>query len=618
VIIGTAGHIDHGKTALVRALTGVDTDRLPEEKRRGITIELGFAPLVLPGDRACGVVDVPGHEAFVRTMLAGATGIDVALLVIAADEGVMPQTREHLSILRLLAVPHGVVALTKADLVDDEWLALVREDVATLVAGTALEGADVVATSTIDGRGLGELRDALARLTATSRARDRADLFRLPIDRAFTVRGTGTVVTGTVWSGTLERDATVRVLPGDLVARVRGIESHGRAIDRAEPGTRVAIALAGVDHTQVARGQIIVPDPAWRETRCLRADVSLLDDGALLLGPRARVRHHPGTTEIGARVVAAGRPLAPGELRPARIALDAPMVARAGDRFVLRSGSPVATIGGGIVTDPTPPHRRARPWPSVSDDAEHRLAWLLDEAGHDGLTLSDLPVRLGVSPSRVAESLALLAHAVARLGARAYSSAAVERAADDLVAQTRAWHASNPLDEGAPLQTVRAAVGARNELLDAALARTIAAGALEVQGAVVRERGWTPRLSAEQRVLRDALVGALRAAGHEPPSVAELVTAQGASVTIVSPLLRVLSREGLVVPVEADRFYAAEAVESLVERLRAGMAPGRVYSPAELRDLLGVSRKFLIPFLEFCDRRRVTERRDTGRVLAGM
>ncbi|PYP61418.1 MAG: selenocysteine-specific translation elongation factor, partial [Gemmatimonadetes bacterium] len=300
MILGTAGHIDHGKTTLVRALTGVDTDRLPEEKRRGITIELGFAPLRLDGVGTIGVVDVPGHEGFVRTMLAGATGIDLALLVVAADESVMPQTREHFAILRLLGVTRGVVALTKCDLVDDEWRALVVEDVRALLADSPLADAAVVGTSSVTGAGLAELRAAIADAARAVPARAADDLFRMPVDRAFTIKGTGTVVTGTVWSGRLTRDGTVRVMPGDRTVRVRGLETHGDQVQVAEPGHRTAIALAGVDVADVQRGSFLVADAAWRPSNVLRAEVVLLDDAPQTLRARTAVRFHLGAADVGA------------------------------------------------------------------------------------------------------------------------------------------------------------------------------------------------------------------------------------------------------------------------------------------------------------------------------
>ena len=287
MILGTAGHIDHGKTTLVRALTGVDTDRLPEEKRRGITIELGFAPLELPGVGTLGVVDVPGQEAFVRTMLAGATGVDLALLVVAADEGMMPQTREHLAILSLLAVRGGVVALTKCDLVEDEWLALVSEDVRTALAGSPLADAPILPVSATSGAGLDDLRAALAEAASRVPARDPDDLFRMPVDRSFSVKGTGTVVTGTVWSGSLADDATVRILPSGRTARVRGVQSHGATTHRALPGRRVALSLAGVERDEVGRGSWIVAGEGWSPSRLTSTPVSSAMSASMLWYPAA-------------------------------------------------------------------------------------------------------------------------------------------------------------------------------------------------------------------------------------------------------------------------------------------------------------------------------------------
>jgi len=376
VILGTAGHIDHGKTTLVHRLTGVDTDRLPEEKRRGITIELGFAPLDLGDAGTIGVVDVPGHEAFVRTMVAGATGVDIALLVVAADEGIMPQTREHVAILDLLGVHTGVIALTKVDLVDEEWLALVEEEVRE-ATGSTLPDAPIVATSAKTGKGVDVLRAALVDVARRVAPRSDDDLFRLPVDRSFSVKGTGTVVTGTVWSGRLDRDESVRILPTNAVARARGIQTHGRAAQAAVPGARTAVALVGVEPADVPRGSVLVNDAAWRTTTLARADVSVLPGVAASLRPRTRVRFHVGTSEVGARVVARvvteGRPFA------ARLAFDEPVVLRGGDRFVLRTTSPLNTIGGGVITDPYPP-RRPRVWePGLTPAA--RLELMVSEAG---------------------------------------------------------------------------------------------------------------------------------------------------------------------------------------------------------------------------------------------
>ena len=608
MILGTAGHIDHGKTTLVRALTGVDTDRLPEEKRRGITIELGFAPLRIDGVGTIGVVDVPGHEGFVRTMLAGATGIDLALLVVAADEGVMPQTREHLAILRLLGVTRGVVALTKCDLVDDEWRELVVEDLRALLADTPLANAPVVPTSSTTGEGIAELRAAIADAARDVPARAADDLFRMPVDRAFTIKGTGTVVTGTVWSGRLTRDATVRVLPADRVVRVRGLQTHGDQVQAAEPGHRTAIALAGVEVNDVPRGSFLVTDPSWRASTTLRADVVLLDDAPRSLGARTAVRFHIGTADVGARVVTGDGALAPGERKLARVILDDPVVLRAGDRFVLRFASPAATIGGGIVVDPYA-LRRARPWSSEATVAPAtRLAVALREAGEAGLEIATLPVRLGVPPRNVGELLdgaELLA-----INGRVFAGAVAASLEERLVRLVGDSHRAHPLEIGVSLQEVRSRLGAPPELIDAVLASATARGSIESSGGVVRAAGWTPQLTDAQRRALAEIEDRIRVAGNEPPGVAELTPRFGVET---GDLLRLLEREGRVIAVEQDRYYATASFETLVERLRTNMAAGREYSPAELRDLLGFSRKFLIPFLEYCDRRGLTTRGATGR-----
>jgi len=614
MIVGTAGHIDHGKTALVRALTGIDTDRLPEEKRRGITIDLGFAPLDLPNVGVAGVVDVPGHEAFVRTMLAGATGIDLALLVIAADEGVMPQTREHLAILGLLGIRGGVVALTKSDLVEPDWLDLVRLDVADVLAGTAMADAPMVATSIVTGAGLPALREALAAAAADVSARRDDDVFRMPIDRVFTIRGTGTVITGTVWSGSIGRDDVVRVMPDDKTVRVRGLQAHGTAIDRAKPGTRLAVALAGIDHDALTRGAVLVSEGGWHASRVLRADLTLLGNTVAALSPRASVRFHLGTTEVGARVVTPGGALSPGETKPGRVVLDAPVVVRAGDRFVIRGGSPVSTLGGGVVVDPHPAHRRARPWTAQHDSFDARLSLALREAGGEGLGIADLPVRLGASPSDVAACLERHRD-VLRIGARIFDRAYRDELVSSLAEAVAQHHQRNPLDAGVLLQTIRARVVGRSELLDDAVRTAAISGHLEtIENGLVRRTGWRPTLSNDQTDLKATLAGALRTAGPEPPSLGELSAAHGPSVV---PIIRMLEREGTIVPVESDRYYDAGALTALVDRLRNGMIGGREYTPSELRDVIGLSRKYLIPFLEYCDRRGITERRSTGRVLHG-
>jgi selenocysteine-specific elongation factor len=612
VIIGTAGHIDHGKTTLVHALTGVDTDRLPEEKKRGITIELGFAPLELPGIGVAGVVDVPGHEAFVRTMLAGASGIDLALLVVAADEGMMPQTREHLAILSLLAVCGGVVALTKTDIVEDEWLALVTEDVRAALAGTPLTDAAIVPVSATNGSGLDALRAALTAAAERLPARDPDDLFRMPVDRSFTVKGTGTVVTGTVWSGSLAADATVRIMPNGRVARVRGIQSHGAAATGARPGARVALSIAGVERDDVPRGSWIITESEWAPTRLLRADVALLDEAAPL-GPRTKVRFHLGTQDVGARIVAAGGALAPGSIRGARVLLDEPVLARAGDRFVLRRPSPAATIGGGIVADPTPAVARARPWaPNLT--ATDRLDAVLVEAGGQGVSPRALAVRIGVTPSEAARVAAGHSRATVTPDGRLVATAVVETATERAAVLVADHHRRAPLEPGLPLSALRSALAAGAGVVEVVLSRLAAERSIVVEGAIARLVDWAPTLRDGDLSIAAMVEACLAQAGSEPPSVPELAAAIGHDPL---PVLRFLERQGKVVQVEEDRFYLAAALSALVGTLRERMLSGRVYSPAELRDITGLSRKYLIPFLEYCDRRGITARQDNGRIRGG-
>jgi len=609
MILGTAGHIDHGKTTLVKALTGVDTDRLPEEKRRGITIELGFAPLILDGVGTIGVVDVPGHEAFVRTMVAGATGIDLALVVVAADEGVMPQTREHLAILDLLGVRKGIIALTKADLVDDEWLALVEEDVRGATAAT-LPDAPIIATSAQSGRGISELRAALVDAARAVPQREGDDLFRMPVDRAFTIKGTGTVVTGTVWSGRLGRDETVRILPSDRSARVRAIQGHGSQLEVAVAGGRTAVALAGAEVADVGRGSTIVTDRAWHTTRLARADVVLVPGAEIELRPRTWFRFHVGTAEVGARIVA--RQIVNGARFAARVVLDEPVLLRAGDRFVLRTTAPLNTIGGGIVTDPYAP-RRARLW--ESDLTPHqRLRYLVEEGGGEGVETTTLPIRLGLSPSACRTLVDGASDQLTVIAGRLVGRDVLALLGTQLVGAVEAYHAEHPLDPGIQTQLLRTRLRAAPEVVDAVLQGQIACGNVASASGTVSVKGWAPTLDSQARAAAEVIMSRLAAAGAEPPSVEEL---SGELSRDVTPVLRFLERRGDVVQVEQNRYYASPALKQLIDRLRMTMAGGAELSPSELREAIGLSRKFLIPLLEYSDRVGYTNRGLTGRVWRG-
>ena len=608
MILGTAGHIDHGKTALVRALTGVDTDRLPEEKRRGITIELGFAPLTIDGVGTVGVVDVPGHEAFVRTMVAGASGIDIALLVVAADEGPMPQTREHVAILRLLRIPRLVVALTKADLVDGEWMALVRDDVHSLVASAGFPDAPIAAVSSVSGAGIDELRDTIRQLARSAPDRDARDLFRLPIDRVFTMRGTGTVVTGTVWSGSLTREAIVRILPQDTTARIRSLQTHSRQVERISPGNRAAVALVGVEVGDVARGSVLVADSTWVPTRRLRAEVTLSPDAERTIRPRTEVRFHLGTAEVGARLLfSAVEGAAAGPLRSIRVSLDEPIVARGGDRFVLRSPAPLDTIGGGVITDAHPPPRPRR-WPAGLD-AEARLDRVVLEAGATGVDVNALPTRLGLPAEAVDQILAN--DRFARRGPRAWNRGALDGVAQRVPGMVRSFHDSHPLEPGIPVQLLRTSLTPVPELAELAIDARVRAGEVQVLDGVARVPGWQPALSGPDQAVADRVSALLTTAGWEAPSANELIPQFGPSVPSI---LRFMERLGSIVQVEEGRYYTTGNLKSVIERIREATEGESPRSPAEIREAVGLSRKFLIPLLEYCDRRGLTVRHGDGRV----
>jgi len=620
-VIGTAGHIDHGKTALVKALTGVDTDRWEEEKRRGITIDLGFAPLPLGDNVQASVVDVPGHEGFVRNMLAGATGIDVALLVIAADEGIMPQTEEHLAIVELLGVRRGIPVITKRDLVDAEWLELVLGEVATRLAASRIRWERAVAVSALTGEGLDELRSALGRVAADLVERPAADLFRLPIDRVFAVAGAGTVVTGSTWSGGVAVGESVRLLPLGRDARVRSIEVHGESAARAVPGRRTALALVGVDKSELARGDVAVTGPGWHATGMLDASVELLPGAHKPLASRTRVRVHLGTAEILARVVQT-RAIGPGETGQARLLLETPLVARGGDRFVLRSFSPVTTIGGGVVLDPFPPQRtRLRRRRIVPDQTPaQRLDALVVEVGLAGVATETLAVRLGVAPRRVTTVIADVGDGLLVLDETLVASAAVTAEAARLAEVLRRHHKEHPLDPGMSLQALRAAVGGGAAssappaaVVDAVLAQGVRGRKLEIVESVARVPGWRPAFDARSSGARDQVARRVAEAKWQVPTVAELE--RELPNAPVRAVLAHLAREGVVEQMDQERYAAAPALAEFRAALEATLTELGSATPAELRDRLGLTRKYLIPLLEWADRRGVTRRTGDARVL---
>jgi selenocysteine-specific elongation factor len=603
MIIGTAGHIDHGKSALVTALTGQAMDRLKEERRRGITIDLNFAPMDLGGGHLAGVVDVPGHEDFVRTMVAGASGIDLALLVVAADEGVMPQTEEHLAIIEQLGVSAGIPVITKIDLVEPDWIELVAQDLAERLSRSPIGFDPPIAVSARTGVGIESLRERL-RALASEIARPYADdLFRLPIDRSFSVAGVGTVVTGTAWSGRIAIGDWVRVLPGSGHGRVRSIEGHGRAMSQSEPGGRTAVGIAGLDRAETRRGSVLVGQGApWDATSAVDVELVVLPSAPLPLRARPRVRLLLGTAEVMARVLPRS-PLEPGQQGPARLVLEQPLVARGGDRFVLRSFSPVTTIGGGRVLDPFPPRRRSL-WPvglPASDPAARFQALL--ERRPAGIHTEDLPLLLGLPPAGSAR-IASAAPGVRKLEARWVSAASLEAIAARALEVLRQYHHTHISDPGLPLETLRHSLHAHPTLVDASLGDLERARRIRRTDGLVALSGFVPRVAGGEAEI-DRVVRLLSQAELSPPTVAELSRLTGR--TDVAASLRLAAARGDVEAVERDRYYSREALQRFT-RILEELGRDRPIVPADVRDRLGISRKFLIPLLEWADGKGVTVR----------
>jgi selenocysteine-specific elongation factor len=610
MIIGMAGHIDHGKSTLVTALTGRAMDRLVEERRREITIDLNFAPLELDGGRVVGIVDVPGHEDFVRTMVAGVSGVDLALLVIAADEGLMPQTLEHLLILEQLGVPVGIPVITKADLVDADWLELVTLEVAERLELSPLAFEPPISVSARKGLGIDVLRDRIAYHSRAPRESTASDAFRMPIDRVFSLAGVGTVVTGTPWSGHLEIGDPVMALPVGRRGKVRSLESYGHPIGRAEPAVRTAVGLAGIDRSELSRGMMLLTDELpWAPTKAMDVEI-VLDRRALRpITSRTRLRVLLGTDEVMARGFPQGA-IEPGGRGMARLKLEAPLVARAQDKFVLRSYSPVDTIGGGRVLDPHPPRQRSIWSPNLaSQEPSERFRSLLERRSR-GLRLSQLPILLGVSRKNAAD-IARREPGLRLLGDLVVTAGLIESVGLRALTLLRAYHREHPSVPGMPLETLRHGLAEAEVIVETALSDFARTGRLRRVGSIVSLAGFVPRVAGGDAEI-DRIVGILSQAHLSPPSVTELEQSTGHGD--LQPLLRLAAASGRVEAVERDRYYTREALEQFTGVLNDLGRRGSIV-PAVVRDRLGLSRKFVIPLLEWADERGITVREGDARRL---
>jgi selenocysteine-specific elongation factor len=615
LIVGTAGHIDHGKSALVRALTGTDPDRLKEEKERGITIDLGFAHTELGEGIVASFIDVPGHERFVRNMLAGAHGIDAVLLVIAADESVMPQTREHFQICRLLGIPRGAIVLTKCDVADADSIALAEIEARELVAGSFLDGAAVLRVSARTGLGLDALRAELRRLAASTPARAAGGLVRLPIDRAFVLKGFGTVVTGTLVAGTIATGDELEMLPSGRRVRVRGLQVHGAAAGSVEAGHRAAVNLAGVEVADCARGDVLTRPGTLRATSIVEAELSLLA-GERGLKDQARVRVHVASAEVLARVrvLAAPSVIEPGTTRLVQLRLERPAVVGRGDRLVIRSYSPAATIAGAVVVDPLA-RRKGRGAAVAGGDA---LAAMAAEAGAAGIDVPTLAARLTVPAGDLARDIAGRADVVILGGdpPHVIAVAALDALAAAALAHVSSFHAANPLKPAVPREELRArlfrraAPGAFERVLEGLVAR----GEVRVAADGFASARHAIRLTPEEDRARTAVADAVRAAGWEGIAVSAIAVRAGLAAALADRITRLLLTDGELRKV-GDALLHRERTDELKSEVRRRWPPGTALDVSAIKELTGLSRKYVIPLLEYLDREKVTRRSGADRVV---
>ncbi len=635
MIIGTAGHIDHGKTSLVKALTGIDTDRLKEEKRRGITLELGFAHLTLDNGSIAGVVDVPGHERFVKAMAAGAGGVDLAILVVAADEGVMPQTREHLDICRLLGVRAGVIAITKSDLLaelGEEWLELLRADLKTLTQGTFLEQAKMVPCSSKTGEGIDALKKVLSDLARELPERPWEGPLFLPVDRAFTIRGFGTVATGTLLSGQIVPEEPVSLLPGlPGPFRVRGIQVHGQAVSKVIAGQRTAINLSGVETDAISRGMVLTRYEELPATRMLNVELSLLPGIDSPMPRRKKLLLHLGTAQVECMVALIDlEELLPGETALAQLRLGEWVAALPGQHFILRGSRALpgrgATLAGGRVLAIAPSrHRRGAAEqlrPLVEADNEGKIAWLLRQAGYRGLTMKELFAHSALPQKTLHRSLELLG---ARGGAllvdkerRLYLSAEVFKGmCARCVSLIEDFHQREPMREGLSKEELRRRLSAELEprIFGKVVTALIEGGKVEAAGEVIRLKGRGRTLTEHQEGAHNKVIAELSVSGLAPPKVDELGQKLKIPSARLLELLKVAVAEGAVLRVADDMYFDRKAIDELRERLVSYLKEHREISTQSFKELVGQSRKFVIPLSEYFDREKVTLRVGEKRVL---
>jgi selenocysteine-specific elongation factor len=614
VILGTAGHIDHGKSALVKALTGMDPDRLKEEKERGITIDLGFADLTYPDGLQVGIVDVPGHERLIKNMLAGAGGMDIVLMVIAADEGIMPQSREHFDICNLLKVRQGLVAVTKADLVEEDWIHLVEDDIRNFAKGSFLENAAIIPVSSKTGHNIETLKEKIRELALNTDAKSESGIFRLPVDRIFTLKGFGTVVTGTALTGSIAVDSTVEILPGGIRAKVRGLQSHGAALKTAHAGQRVAINLQGVAKEDVRRGDVITIPDKLKTTRCIDADIELLKNASIGLKSRSLVHFHTGTTELTGRVIVYGKDeLKPGEKAFSQIRFKEPVTVMAGDRFIIRRFSPLMTIGGGEILDVSPKRRnrdeRLRDLAILEQGTlQEKILVKVLQSGLNGSSMADIAGWISVGPSELQREVTAMmkAGSLVACEGRFIHRDNYEAFRAGIVESLDSFHRSNPLRPGMTKDSLRGMFkGLEPKIFEMLVGQV---GEIAVEREIVRLRTFSISLSDDKKVLKDRILKALEKADFQPPSKDELAKSVSLKPQETGELLRIMASEKFLVRINDSIYIPAGSFDTMMNRLRSFFSTKKEMTVGEFRDMLGTSRKYALPFLEYLDSNKITLR----------
>lgn len=636
IVLGTAGHVDHGKTSFIRALTGVETDRLKEEKKRGITIELGFAFLDLPCGHRIGIVDVPGHEKFVKTMVSGVSGIDILAFIVAADEGIMPQTVEHFEICRLMGVTQGIVVVTKKDMVDPEWLEMVNEEIGEFCTDSFLEGAPIINVSSVTGEGIDLVKEEIDKIVSKHHFQEVFGPFRLPVDRAFAMKGFGAVVTGTSTSGRTKVGEDLRLYPSERVAKIRGIQVHGAAEEEVEAGHRTAINLQGVEVSEIERGMVLAPTDCLQATYMLDCSFTYLSLNSKPLKHRARVRIHLGTAEILGRISLLDRDeISPGDEAPVQLLLEEKIAVWCGDRFVIRSYSPVATIGGGVVLGNVSPRKRKRLHDHdreynlsmfgilQKDNVSDKALFFLRESMELGLTADDMGIRLGVFGKHLKKALQepISTKQIAVVDSATQRYVVVEIAEnikDMLVEGLKQYHKKNPLQQGLVKEELRTSMGREidQKVFNYCLNELIRKNLVVQEESVVRLESHEVALKADEKELSKELDSWYREKGLSTPTIKETMERfEEYPTKLIKEVIGLKLHDGEMLKISESLYYAKEILDPLIDSVVAFIEKNGEIDAPSFKELTGLTRKFSIPILEYLDRVKITMRVGDKRIL---